>query len=147
MATTLHVPTLAALGGAAGAAIGRHLDRAFRAMIREGRRTEGPQFLRLLTGELHPFGNLALLSAPVDLDATREVVDPLVAAAVPAAVIFPDLDVTVDVDAYLGEQGFTPHAPMPAMGIGIASLTPTVLPDGYELVRVGHGDDGEEWER
>jgi ribosomal protein S18 acetylase RimI-like enzyme len=33
------------------------------------------------------------------------------------------------------------------MAIDIAGLRPTALADGYELVRVGAGDDGEEWER
>ena len=36
---------------------------------------------------------------------------------------------------------------MPAMGVVIASLKPTALPDGYEFVRVGDGRDGEDWVR
>jgi hypothetical protein len=116
-------------------------------MVCHGQRIEGAQFLRLLTGEPHPFGNFALLSSPVDLEATREVLDPLVSRGVPAAVIFSGIDIPVDVDAYLTSAGFTIHVAMPAMGVDIASLKPTVLPDGYELVRVGDGGDGEEWVR
>jgi hypothetical protein len=145
MASATQVPSLAALGPASGAAIGQHMDRAFRAMLRDHRRSDGPHFLRLLTGERHPFGNFALLSAPVDPDAAREVVDPLTAEGLLAAVLFPDMDVPTHVTAYLTERGFASHGTMPAMGVDIASLASTTLPDGYELVRVGDGDDGEEW--
>jgi hypothetical protein len=144
MASEARVPALAALGPAAGAAIGRHMDAAFHALVRDGHCAEGPRFLRLLTGEPHPLGNFAVVSAPVDLDATRAVVEPLVAASTPAAVFFPDLDVPASVHAYLTEQEFSPHS-VPAMGVDIANLTLTSLPDGYELVRVGARDEGEEW--
>jgi hypothetical protein len=147
MATHIHVPSLAAFGAATGAAIGRHLDWTFRAMVCHEHRTERPQFLRLLTGEPHPFGNFAVVSSPVDLDATREAVEPLVSERFPSAVLFPDMDLPVSIDAYLTEQGFTSHGSMPAMGVDIVNLTPTLLPDGYELVRVGADDDGEEWVR
>jgi acetyltransferase (GNAT) family protein len=147
MTTQTHVPALASLGAATAGAIGRHMDRTFRAMVCDRRRTEGTRFLRLLTGEPHPFGNFALVSAPVDLDAAREVIEPLVAGSVPAAVLFPDIGIPGDVDAYLTGRGFFPHSALPAMGVDIASLKPTTLPDGYELVRVGDGDDGEEWVR
>jgi hypothetical protein len=70
-----------------------------------------------------------------------------VSRGVPAAVLFPDMDVPANVDAYLTGWGFTIHSAMPAMGVDIGSLKPTALPDGYELVRVGDGRDGEEWVR
>ena len=147
MDTTTRIPELAALGVAAGTAIGRHMDRTFRAMVRSEHRVDDPRFLRLLTGEPHPFGNLALLSAPMDVEGSRAAVDPLVASGVPAAVVFPDMEVPADVDGYLTSQGFIAHDALPAMGVNIASLAPTVLPDGYELVRIGDGADGEEWAR
>ena len=147
MATTAPIPTLAALGAAAGTAIGRHLDRAFRAMVRTDQCAEEPRFLRVLTGELHPFGNFALVSAPADVDATREAVDPLLPGRVPAAVLFPGMEVPSDVEAYLTRHGFVAHTAMPAMGVNIANLKSTALPDGYEFVRIGDGDDGKEWER
>jgi|SRR5262245_8045364 len=147
MATQVHVPSLAALGAATGSAIGRHLGLTFRAMVRHAHCTDGPQFLRLVTGEPHPFGNFALLSSPMDLDATRQAVEPLVSEGFPSAVFFADMVVPASVDAYLTAQGFAPHGSMPAMAVDIAALTPTALPDGYELVRVGAGDDGEEWVR
>lgn len=147
MTTQTHVPSLTSLGAAAAAAIGRHMDRAFRAMVCDARRIEGTRYLRLLTGEPHPFGNFALVSTPIDLDAAREVVEPLVTSSVPAAVIFPDIGIPASVDAYLTERGFFPHSALPAMGVDIAGLKATALPDGYDFVRVGDGDDGEEWVR
>src|SRR5262245_969467 len=128
MIPTAQVPALAALGAATGASIGRHLDRSFRAMVSGEDRTEEPRFLRLVTGEPHPFGNFVILSAPVDLDATREGVDPLVARSVPAAVLFPDIDVPADVNAYLTGQRFVLHGALPAMGVDIDRLKPTALP-------------------
>jgi hypothetical protein len=116
-------------------------------MVRCGNLAEGARFLRLLSGELHPFGNFALVSAPVDVDGIREAIEPLLARSVPSAVLVADVDVRADVDTYLKGLGFTPHPAMPAMGVDIAKLRPTTLPDGYELVRVGDGDDGEEWVR
>ena len=147
MIAKTHVTALAAMGTATEAAIGRHLDGAFRALVRGRDLADKPRFLRLLTGEPHPFGNFVVLSPPASLDTTREAVDPLTARNVPAAVIFPGIDVPADVLAYLTGQGFAPHGAMPAMGVDIASLTPTALPAGYELVRVGDGADGEEWVR
>src|SRR5262245_33740093 len=122
MATQTHVPALATLGAAAGAAIGRHLDRAFRALVSHSDRTEGSQSLQLLTGEPHPFGNFAVVSSPADLNDARDVIDPLVARGVPAAVLFPDIDVPASVDAYLTASGFTMHPAMPAMSVDIAHL-------------------------
>jgi len=147
MATQTYVPAVSALGATTVAAIGRHLDLAFRAMVSDTRRVEGPRFLRLLTGEPHPFGNFAVVSAPLDVDTTREVLHPLLSAGGPAAVLFPDIEVPAGVHAYMKEQGFDLHGALPAMAVDIASLEPTILPDGYELVRVGDGEDGEEWVR
>jgi len=120
-------PSLAAIGAAAGSAIGRHLETTFRDMVRGENVTSEVAFLRLISGEPHPLGNMALLSAPVDSASAR---------AVPPAI-----------DAYLSECGFESHGALPAMGVDIARLKATTLPDGYEFVRVGEGPDGEEWVR
>ena len=144
--TNTHVSALSALGTATGVAIARHLDSAFRAMVPSDRCITHAGFLRLVTGEPHPFGNFVLLSMP-DLTTAREAVPPLAACGAPAAVIVSTVKVPGDVDAYLTEQGFIAHGALPAMGVDIASLKPTTLPGGYELVRVGDGADGEEWVR
>lgn len=138
--------TLGAMGADVGPAIARHLETAFRAMAHGHCVVNESKFWRLLTGEPHPLGNLALLSAPVDLTTAGIAVEPLVAGAMPAAVVFPGIDVPGDIGAYLAAQGFAPHGALPAMAIDIASLKETALPAGYELVRVG-ADDSEEWAR
>lgn len=144
--TANHVEALAVLGDGAAAAIGRHMDRAFRAFVGGAPHVADARTLRLVTGEPHPFGNFALVAAPVDVETTRALVEPLVAGATPAAVIFPDLDVPAEVDAWLAGQGFMPPAAMPAMGVDIARLAPTALPTGYEFARIGAAD-GDEWTR
>ncbi len=86
-------PSLAAIGAAAGSAIGRHLETTFRDMVRGENVTSEVAFLRLISGEPHPLGNMALLSAPVDSASARAAVEPLVASGMPSAVLFPGLEV------------------------------------------------------
>jgi hypothetical protein len=138
--------TLAAMGPAVGAAIGAHLETAFRSMGKGRCVVNESNFWRLLTGEPHPLGNLALLSAPAGLTAARAAVEPLVSAAVPAAVLFPGIDVPADVDAYLVDLGFAPHGALPAMAVDIASVADSSLPSGYALIRVDD-TDRDEWVR
>ncbi len=137
--------SLAAIGPAAGSAIGRHLETTFRDMVHGENVAKEAAFLRLISNEPHPLGNMALLSAPVDSSSARAAVEPLVASGMPSAVLFPDLEVPPAIDAYLSECGFASHGALPAMGVDIVRLKATTLPDGYEFVRVGEGPDGEEW--
>jgi hypothetical protein len=138
--------TLAAMGAAVGAAIGSHLETAFRSMAHGRCVVSESTFWRLQTGEPHPLGNLALLTAPADLTAAHAAVEPLVSAAMPAAVLFPGIDVPADVDAYLVDRGFRPHGALPAMAVDTASVLDSSLPPGYDLVRVGTADS-DEWAR
>lgn len=138
-------PSLAAIGPAVGAAIGRHLDVAFRNIARGRNVVNEPAFLRLASGEPHPLGNFAVLSSPVDLASARAAVEPLVASAMPSAVLFPGMGAPVDIAAYLAERGYVGHGALPAMGVDISRLEATALPEGYDFVRIGDGADGEEW--
>lgn len=147
MTSATPYPALDAIGPDVGRLVCRHLDRAFRALARGSAVANDARFLRLFSGEPHPLGNFAVLSAPVDVDAARAAVEPLAAAAVPSAVLFPDIEVPAPVAAYLVERGYVAHGSLPAMAVDIARLKPTALPDGYELVRVGGGAQSEEWVR
>lgn len=147
MSASAPYQSLSAIGPTVGRAIGRHLDFAFRAIARGGNVADEAAFLRVISGEAHPLGNFAVLAAPVDVASARAAVEPLVAAPVPSAVLFPAMDVPPDVAAYLAERGYVDHGGMPAMGIDIARLKSTSLPPGYEFLRVGSGADGEEWVR
>lgn len=138
---------LSAIGPAVGRAIGRHLEVAFRAIARGTNVANEAAFLRVLSGEPHPLGNFAVLSEPADLAAALAAVEPLVAAAVPSAVLFPGMEAPADVAAYLAGRGYVSHGGLPAMAVDIARLKATALPAGYEFVRVGGGADGEEWVR
>lgn len=147
MASSAPYSSLAAMGPAVGLAIGRHLDAAFRDIARGRNVDNEAAFLRLISGEPHPLGNFAVLSAPVELASARAAVEPLAAAPVPSAVLFPEMEVPPDVAAYLVERGYAAHGELPAMGVDIARLKSTALPAGYEFVRIGSGADGEEWVR
>jgi ribosomal protein S18 acetylase RimI-like enzyme len=139
--------SLAALGSAIGPAIGRHLDVAFREIARGRNVASEPAFLRLLSGEPHPLGNFAVLSAPADLATARKAVEPLATSALPSAVLFPGMEAPADIAAYLAERGYASHGALPAMGVDIKRLNATSVPEGYEFVRIGSGADGEEWVR
>lgn len=139
--------TLTDLGESIGLAIGRHLDVGFRAIAKGARVTHEARFFRLFSGEPHPLGNFAVLSAPVDVTSARAAVEPLAAAAVPSAVLFPDLQPPAEVAAYLVERGYVAAGALPAMGVDIARLNATALPDGYEFVHIGSGPESEEWVR
>lgn len=141
------VSSLSSLGPAVGPAIGRHLDLAFRNLARGRNVVEERAFFRVISGEPHPLGNFAVLSDPGDPASARAAVEPLVAAPVPSAVLFPSMQAPSAVAAYLVERGYVAHGAMPAMAVDIPRLKPTSLPPGYELVRSSSGADGEEWVR
>lgn len=101
----------------------------------------------MVTGEPHPMGNMALLSAPTDLTVARAAVEPLASSALPSVVLLPGMeDATADVNAYLIENGYMRHGALPAMGVDIARMADSRLPPGYEFVRVGEADR-DEWAR
>jgi ribosomal protein S18 acetylase RimI-like enzyme len=139
--------SLADVGESIGLAIGHHLDVGFRAVAKGSSVVNEAKFLRLFSGEPHPLGNFAVLSAPVNLASARAAVEPLAAASVPSAVLFPELQASADVTAYLVERGYAAAGGLPAMGVDIARMKSTALPEGYEFVRVGSGPESEEWVR
>jgi GNAT superfamily N-acetyltransferase len=139
-------PALSALGPAVGLAIGMHWDGICRDLARGEHVVVEPAFFRLMTGEPHPFANVAFVSASADLASARAAVEPLVTGQVPSAVAFPAMEVPADINAYLVEHGFTPGS-VPAMAVDIAGMKATTLPAGYDFVRVGDGPEGEEWLR
>lgn len=141
------VSSIASQGSGLGPAIGRHLDVAFRGIARGPNVVNDAAFLRLISGEPHPLGNFAVLTAPDDTASVRAAVEPLVSLPVPSAVLLPGSKTPAEVDAYLVQRGFGAHGALPAMAVDIAKLGDTALPPGYEFVRVGSGPDGEEWVR
>ena len=98
------------------------------------------------SGEPHPLGNFAVLSAPATLASARAAVEPLAAAADPSAVLFPELQAPADVAAYLVDRGYVAAGGLPAMGVDIARMKATALPPGYEFDRA-RGPESDEWVR
>jgi GNAT superfamily N-acetyltransferase len=122
----------------------RHIDICFRDLIRgPAAEVTGGSF-RLLTGEAHPFGNIALISQVDDLRVVEEVVDSFVAASIPAAVLLlrrPDTAIEV----LLNSKGFASHGASPAMAADTNALQPGALPAGYDFHRVRGPAESGQW--
>lgn len=121
-----------------------HIDRAFRSMLHGPMVVHENTYLRLITGEPHPFGNLAVMSHGADRQSLEVAIGPLRACSAPSAVLLigaPGGDV-VD---HLSANGFQPHEVMPAMAVDIDTLAKTELPAGYTFDRVDTGADSDQW--
>lgn len=138
------VESIAPDGAAIGARAALHLDLAFRQMM-VGRGAEmGEGFLRLVTGEQHPLGNLAIVVDAGDLPTTRAAVLPLLDCGQPAAVLYPR-GVSEAAAQAVAALGFAGPAAMPAMAVDIGRMARTSLPPGYDLVRAGTAAEGRAW--
>src|SRR5512137_2814511 len=85
-------------GTALGPAIGRHFESTFRCLVGQRGVVSEPSYFRMLSGEAHPLGNLAVFPEPVEPSIVRATIEPLARAGLPSAVIFsgtnaPDPDV------------------------------------------------------
>lgn len=123
-----------------------HIERLFRRNLRGPGVTSERGFFRLVTGQPHPFGNLAIVSDPADHAGLKRAIAPLARCGAPAAVLFsgPAAADREAVDLVRG-AAFEPHDAMPAMAVDIQSLIPTSLPEDYSLVRIGPGRAADEW--
>ncbi len=140
------ISSVTAAGTSLGPAIGRHFESTFRCLVGQKGVVSEPSFFRMLSGEAHPLGNLAVFPEPVELSIVRTAVEPMAGLGVPSAVIFSGTNPPCpDVATYLSERGYVNQSAIPAMGVDIARLKSTSLPAGYELVRVGSGAESDEW--
>ena len=144
MSQSAIVTSMATLGTALGARASGHLDLAFRHMMQGQGAEVGPHFLRLVTGESHPLGNVAVVSNPGDLATMHTAVDPLLMCGFPTSVLYPQ-GVSDAVARSLLASGYADAGTMPAMAVDIERLAATSLPPGYEWARTGEGDDGRAW--
>jgi predicted GNAT family acetyltransferase len=144
MQQTAIVPSMATLGNAIGARASGHLNLAFRHMMQGQGAELGLHFLRLVTGEPHPLGNVAVVSDPDDLATMHAAVDPLLTCGFPTSVLYPQ-GVSDAVTRSLLASGYSDAGTMPAMAVDIEHLAATALPPGYEWARMGEGDDGRAW--
>lgn len=119
-----------------------HLDLAWRDMTRGRGAVHERAWLRIITGEAHPLGNVAIIRDASDPATTPRAVQALVDAAVPAAAIFTGA-VPPAAARHLAEAGFSRWDATPAMVADIDALPALALPPGAEWLQVGPGDAAE----
>ncbi len=136
--------SVAACGSAIGLRAATHLDLVFRTMTRESGGELGAQYLRWITREPHPMGNMVIAADESDAQSMREATAPLVHGNLPSTVLFPS-GASASASGALLDQGFVDIGRMPAMAVDIDRLAPTTLPDGYTLRRAGPDASGDAW--
>lgn len=136
--------SVAAAGTAIGSLVARHLELTWRGLMNGRGSDAGSGWFCSISGEAHPLGNLALVSAPDDVDATVAAIAPLRALALPSAVFYTN-GVSAAVTDVLAEAGFAPIGDMPAMAVEIDRLAATALPAGYALERTDAGEAALAW--
>jgi len=137
-------PSIAAIGDRIAALTTEHIDLAFRRIMPGPNVVIERRFVRLLTGEPHPFGNFALMSEPADLQSVSAAIGPLLTCSAPAAVLFAG-PVPLDVDEALSRAAFAPVGGMPGMAVEIERLAETKLPGGYTFARVVGAAQRDAW--
>jgi GNAT superfamily N-acetyltransferase len=127
----------------AGIAAG-HLDLTWRKlMCRQGAFADEHCF-RLMSGEPHPLGNLAIFSHGASRQVTERGVAPLLELEVPTAALFTGEPGDEVVQA-LSALGFVKAEDMPAMAVDIDGIAPTSLPAGYSMTRIDAGPVASDW--
>jgi GNAT superfamily N-acetyltransferase len=121
-----------------------HLDLLWRDMMKSQGSIENEAFFRLITGEEHPLGNLAILRESSEASIVEGAVAPLMDVSKPTAVLFV-AGVNEAISEVLTSRGFSKIEPMPAMAVDLTSLEPTKPPEGYDFVKVSSAVDGTEW--
>ena len=144
MSDATRVQSIVSIRDEIGTRAARHLDTVFRAVMRPPAAVHRPGYMRIITGELHPLGNAAIVSDPNDAAVTRSAAAPLQESGLPAAVLFTE-GVTAEAAQTLEAMGFARHGAMPAMAVDIDAMGDTALPAGYTWARVGAGSDGAAW--
>lgn len=133
-----------AASGSIGACSARQLDRLWRGTMQDQGGVAEQDWFRLVSGEPHPLGNVAIISGAGNLDAATTAAAPLLAIDLPSAVICLD-GASDELSGVLSGLGFHPHGAMPAMAVDIDALAPTRLPGGYAFERIGAGELTSEW--
>lgn len=136
--------SVAACGDAMGPRAAGHLDLVFRAMTRTCGGEIGPRYLRWITHEPHPMGNLVIAADQGDPQSMREAVAPLASGSFPSLVLMPR-GISGEALQALREAGFADAGSMPAMAVDIARLPSTALPPGYTFRRVGADATSDAW--
>jgi len=145
MGTRTSHPTLETFGASLGPSIEKHLETTVRSVMRHASMSVGDGYVRVITGEMHPLGNILLGPEACDPDRMEALIEPLCAGVAPCAVACTGGSPQADAQAILEAHGFALAETMPAMGIDIDRLADTPLGDGYEWGRVDVGTESDEW--
>jgi GNAT superfamily N-acetyltransferase len=138
-------PSIAAIGPGIGDLIAGHIDPAFRRLLHGPGVERGRDFVRLITGAPHPFGNFVLLTDASDASGLTRAIAPLAECAAPSAVLL-TCEVPQEAAEKLAASGFAPIPGMPAMGVEIEKLSQTALPRGFTFTRLGGGaEEARRW--
>ena len=144
----LHDMSIASSIAACGDDIGRraatHLDLAFRSFTGRSGGELGPKYLRWITREPHPMGNLVIAAGEGDAASMREAIAPLVEQNLPSTAIFPR-GVSAAASGALQDSGFADIGAMPAMAVDIDRVAATSMPEGYTFRRAGPDASGDAW--
>lgn len=127
-----------------GLLITQHIDQVFRVVMPGPGVEIEPEYIRLVTGEPHPFGNFICMSHPATAPGTTKAMEPLLHCNAPAAAFFAG-PLGDDVHQTLVSHGFERAGGMPAMAVEIDKLPATTLPDGYRFERVSSQDHRDVW--
>lgn len=145
MPTVTIVPDIASMGDSVGARVERHLESAFRAMLRAPGSARTASAVRLITGAAHPFGNFAALRRSDDVEATRESLAALAEVGAPTAMLFAGGAISAPVRAALEAAGYGDHGDMAAMAVDIDAMAPAPAAPGCSLERIGAGAASAAW--
>lgn len=133
-------PSIQTVGARLGPAIERQFEVFLRSHLRGEHCTLDDGFVRVQTGEAHPFANFAAIRHPADLASVRDAIAPLRSSDAPSAVIVPGEPGSALL-AMLGMEGYAVVEPMPAMAVDLGGVEEQPLPPGYEFVEVGPDRD------
>ena len=138
------VQSIASTRETIGARAAQHIDLCFRRMMGGQGAELGNGYLRMVTGEPHPLGNVAIVSDAAELGTTTTAIAPLLECRVPTSVLFPN-GLSGAVNQSLVGSGYESVGAIPAMAVDLDRLAATALPPGYDWTRIGDGDEGRAW--
>ena len=142
---TPHIhPSMAAIGAPLEHLVIGHAGDTFRRIMGGPAVERDHRFVRLATGEAHPFGNFACMADHPDADGVRAAIGPFMQSGAPSAMIF-NAPVAGDVATELATNGFVAHGGLTAMAVDIESLRSTTAPAGYAFARANNPQQRQAW--
>jgi len=139
------LPTLETFSAPLGPSIENHLETTIRSVVRHASMVASDGYLRVITGEMHPLGNILLGRDASDPRKMEALIEPLCACGAPCAVACTGGRPQADARAIFETHGFVLAETMPAMGIDIDQLADTALAAGYDMVRIDVGTESDKW--